>query len=137
MVRTAIKGLGEVNIRVRDLVRMKRFYVEVLGLKPIYQSRRHVFLKVADGFRGHTQVVALFNYRAEGDRYAPDVRRSSLHHFAFEIPLRRFAAEKNRLEKLGLEVTEVEHGWVHWRSMYFDDPEGNEVELVSYDKRVV
>jgi catechol 2,3-dioxygenase len=91
---------------------------------------------VADGFQGHTQVVALFNYRHDGDKIAPDVRKSSLDHLAFEIPLKSFAAEKGRLEVSGLQVTQVEHGETHWRSMYFDDPEGNRVELVSYDKRV-
>ena len=129
-------GPGEVNLRVRGLQKMTRFYVDVLGLKPIYQSSKHMFLKVADGFQGHTQIVALFNYRCDGVKNTPDVKKSSLHHLAFEVPLKSFAAEKRRLEASGLEVTEVEHREIHWRSMYFDDPEGNQVELVSYDKRV-
>ena len=37
----------------------------------------------------------------------------------------------------GLVVTTAEHGWVHWRSLYVDDPEGNAVELVCYDASVV
>jgi catechol 2,3-dioxygenase len=136
LFHSAIEALGEVNIRVRDLKKMTRFYADILGLKPIYQSEKHVFLKVADGFEGHTQVVALFNYRHDSNKNAPDAGKSTLHHLAFEIPLRKFAAEKLRLERLGLKVAEVEHKEIHWRSMYFDDPEGNQVELVSYDKRV-
>ncbi len=50
--------------------------------------------------------------------------------------MRDFAAELARLEGLGLEVTTTEHAWVHWRSLYFADPEGNRVELVCYDASV-
>jgi catechol-2,3-dioxygenase len=46
------------------------------------------------------------------------------------------AGEKTRLEALGFQVTSAEHAWVHWRSLYVMDPEGNEVELVCYDTRV-
>jgi RNA polymerase sigma-70 factor, ECF subfamily len=39
-------------------------------------------------------------------------------------------------EELGLEVETAEHPWVHWRSLYVTDPEGNQVELVCYDGSV-
>lgn len=134
MVQSAIKGLGEVNVRVKDLATMTKFYVDVLGLKPIYKSKKHVFLRVADGFGGHTQVVALFNHEYDGHRNAPDAGKSTLHHVAFEIPLKSLAVERRRLEDAGLEISEEEHPEVHWRSIYFDDPEGNQIEFVSYDK---
>jgi catechol 2,3-dioxygenase len=44
--------------------------------------------------------------------------------------------EKKRLEALGLQVETAEHAWVHWRSLYVSDPEGNQVELVCYDGTV-
>ncbi len=34
-----------------------------------------------------------------------------------------------RLEALGLQVETAQHAWVHWRSLYVTDPEGNQVEL--------
>jgi catechol 2,3-dioxygenase len=37
---------------------------------------------------------------------------------------------------LGLQVETAEHAWVHWRSLYVSDPEGNQVELVCYDASV-
>jgi hypothetical protein len=40
------------------------------------------------------------------------------------------------LERLGLQVETAEHAWVHWRSLYVTDPEGNQVELVCYDESV-
>jgi len=34
---------------------------------------------------------------------------------------------------LGLAVETKDHKRVRWRSLYFHDPEGNEVELVCFD----
>ena len=55
-------------------------------------------------------------------------------HIAFTIALGDFDSEKRRLESLGLEVEVENHDWVKWRSLYFHDPEGNQVELVCYDE---
>ena len=35
-----------------------------------------------------------------------------------------------------MRVETAEHGWVHWRSLYLKDPEGNEVEFVCYNPSV-
>ena len=53
----------------------------------------------------------------------------------FTIALSDYEAEKRRLEELGLSVTTATHEWVHWRSLYLEDPDGNEVELVCYDPK--
>lgn len=107
MFKGTIKALGEVNLRVRNLRRMTKFYTDVLGLKPIYESDKHVFLRVANGFEGHTQVVALFNYRYEGGKKsAPQIARTTLDHISFNIRLRDFESEKKRLQKLGLDIRE-------------------------------
>jgi hypothetical protein len=57
-------------------------------------------------------------------------------HIAFEIDLADFEPEKTRRERLGLDVSTAEHAWVHWRSLYINDPEGNTVERVCYDEAV-
>ncbi len=61
---------------------------------------------------------------------------SPLDHLAFEIDLSSIEPEKRRLESLGVEIKPVEFGWVHWRSIFFQDPEGNMVEFVAYDESV-
>lgn len=130
--RTAVKALGEVALRVNDLSRMKHFYQEVLGLQVLGEFPTAVLSKIADGYDGHTQVLALF------DRSTPvGPERTTIDHFAFTISRDDYQAERERLERLGLDVKVVQHAWVHWRSLYFDDPEGNEVELVCYDPSVV
>ena len=55
-----IKGLGEVSIRVSDLDAMQKFYEEVVGLEVIRREESFVFFKIAEGYGGHTQNLALF-----------------------------------------------------------------------------
>ena len=55
-----VKGLGEVSIRVKDLDAMHKFYEEVIGLEVLRRDESFVFFKVAEGYGGHTQNLALF-----------------------------------------------------------------------------
>ena len=112
------------------------FYEEVIGLPLMTRVPNCAFFKIADGYGGHTQVLALFD-RSESPGYrGTDAAASTIDHIAFEIPLADFADEMKRLEGLGLQVETAEHTWVHWRSLYVTDPEGNQVELVCYDESV-
>ena len=58
MNRTGVKG--EVSIRVRDLDTMHKFYEEVIGLEVLKREESRVFFKIAEGYGGHTQNLALF-----------------------------------------------------------------------------
>jgi catechol-2,3-dioxygenase len=134
--RTAVRGLGEIALRVNDLDAMQRFYEHAIGLPLMARFPNSAFFKVADGYRGHAQVLALFD-RSESAGYSgTDAKTSTIDHIAFEIPLADFDAEKKRLEGLGFRVETAEHAWVHWRSLYLTDPEENQVELVCYDGSV-
>ena len=134
--RTVIRGLGEIALRVNNLDAMQKFYAEVIGLPLIKRFPNAAFFKIADGHGGHTQVLALFD-RSDGPGHrGTDAATSTIDHIAFEIPLADFADERKRLEALGLQVETAEHAWVHWRSLYVTDPEGNQVELVCYDASV-
>ena len=127
--RSAVKALGEVALRVNDLPRMKRFYQDVLGFEVLGESTTGALLKIAPGYGGHTQVFGLF------DRSVPvGPERTTVDHVAFTIALADYESERQRLQSLGLAVDVKDHAWVKWRSLYFDDPEGNQVELVCYDE---
>jgi catechol 2,3-dioxygenase-like lactoylglutathione lyase family enzyme len=132
----AIKGLGEIALRVNDLDAMQQFYAEIIGLELLKRFDNAAFFKIAEGFGGHTQVLALFDRSAQAGYSGLNRETTTVDHIAFEIALVDFEAEKNRLEQLGLAVTISEHAWVHWRSLYVMDPEGNEVEFVCYDAGV-
>ena len=110
---------------------MKRFYQDVLGLEVLGEFGNAALLKIADRYRGHTQMLGLF------DRSVPvGPERSTVDHLAFNIDLVDYDAERRRLEALGLAVEVKQHDWVKWRSLYFHDPEGNQVELVCYDPSI-
>ena len=129
-----VKGLGEVSIQVRDLDAMHKFYEEVVGLEVLRRDdgdEGFVFFKVAEGYGGHSQNLALF---AAKNTLNP--QESTLHHIALNVALEDFEAEKMRLEGLGLEIHATVHEWLHVRSLYFYDPEGNHLEFVAYDETV-
>src|SRR5712691_1487652 len=56
-----IRALGETVLRVKDLERVKRFYAEVIGLDVLREFDGIAFLKVSDGYGGHTQIIGLFH----------------------------------------------------------------------------
>src|SRR3989441_13252815 len=131
--RTSARGLGEIALRVNNLDSMQRFYEEVIGLPLLTRVPNSAFFKIADGYGGHSQVLALFD-RAQSPGYrGTDAATSTIDHIAFEITLTDFAKERKRLEALGLKVETAENEWGGWRSLYVTDPKGNKVGLVCYD----
>lgn len=136
-----VRALGETVLRVKDLERVKRFYTDVIGLDVLREFDGITFLKVSDGYGGHTQIIGLFHESLPAPfpkdaRESVHIEATSLHHFALEIDKTDFDAELARLQHLGVDVTTVEHRWCRWRSLYVHDPEGNVLELVCYDEAI-
>ena len=135
-----IKGLGEVSIRVTNLDAMQKFYEDVVGLEVLSRDKSFVFFKIAEGYGGHSQNLALFDAANTGflepKSNQLSSEQSTLHHIALNIALEDYGSEKERLEGLGVKVQATEHEWLHVRSLYFPDPEGNLLELVCYDASV-
>jgi catechol 2,3-dioxygenase-like lactoylglutathione lyase family enzyme len=129
-----IKGLGEVSIRVNDLDVMLKFYEEVIGLELLRREESYVFFKIAEGYGGHTQNLPLFdaNERTFLETKSPQLsqEKTTLHHIALNVSLEDFESEKKCLKDLGLDVRAVEQEWLHIRSLYFADPEGNLLECL-------
>ena len=132
-MKKTIKGLGETALRVRDLPTMQKFYEQVVGLELMRESASMAFFRIAEGYMGHTQILAMFVRSDVEDYQEPEIAKSTLDHFAFTIALEDYASEKARLEELGIKVETAVHNWVKWRSLFFHDPEGNHVEFVCYD----
>lgn len=136
------RALGEIAIRCADIKAMAAFYGDVLGLEHLSGGHRDgiVFFKIAEGFGGHTSVLALFRHDAgRPDLHATGNDRpetgagSSLHHIALSLPFAEQQAVMDWYEHLGLEYTVQTFGWIGWRGIFTRDPEGNTVELVAYD----
>ena len=136
-----IKAIGEIVLRVKDMKVMREFYENILGLELLGDFEKMVFFQIAPSYGGHIQALALFDESMPPDhrtrRFTEiNSQTTSLHHIAFAIDQANYKSEMERLQQLGFEVETMEHEWMHWRSLYVLDPEGNLVELVCYDESV-
>jgi catechol 2,3-dioxygenase len=136
MAHGKVRALGEIALRVNDLDAMQAFYEEVIGLELMRRFPNSAFFRIAEGYAGHKQILALFDRKEQPDYTGLNPAQTTVDHLAFAIALADYDTEKARLEALGLEVSVTTHPWVHWRSLYVTDPEGNCVEFVCYDPAV-
>jgi catechol 2,3-dioxygenase-like lactoylglutathione lyase family enzyme len=123
-----IRNLVETSVYVDDLDRAERFYRDVLGLAPIgKEAGRHVFFRVGDAdvlllFRADETLRGL-TLPAHGAR-GPG-------HFAFGVDAGTLDAWRERLAVHGVDL-EKEMEWPRGgSSLYFRDPAGNSVELIT------
>ena len=143
MTGSAIRGVAEIVINVRDISGMTHFYRETLGFAFHSQFPETeptiVFLTIAAldspvGRGGHPQLFALLDPRRHtftADAYVGlDSRRSPLNHLAFEIDSAAFTSEVQRLEALGLAVRVFDFPHLQAKGLFFNDPESNLIELI-------
>ena len=124
---TSIKGLAEIVLWVHDLAKARQFYEGVLGLEAMSDRQNPVFLRAGDPAVGVPQMVVLVQLPTDAGAFQ---RPRTLHHLALEVAPEDFDAEKARLERLGFQLRSGQHPVIPSRTMYLDDPEGNEVELI-------
>lgn len=122
-----IQHLVEAALYVDDLDRAEAFYRDVLGLTVIGKmAGRHVFFQVG------TSVLLLFNAdeTSKGENLPAHGARGP-GHAALGIPKEAVESWRRRLQEHGVTV-EKEVEWPRGgRSLYFRDPAGNLVELVT------
>ena len=82
--------------------------------------------------QGHT-----FSGPKDIQKDTADPRSGSLHHFAFAMEKDVFDMERERLQKLNIDLQYAEHTPFGWRSIYLFDPDGNSVELVCYEANLL
>jgi catechol 2,3-dioxygenase-like lactoylglutathione lyase family enzyme len=123
---TRVKGLAEIVLNVRDVEASLRFYQEVLGLELIGRPGP-VFLRAGDPAVQVPQMVVLVPLPpGTGDFVGP----RTLHHLALELAPEDFDAEEARLKSRGYQIRYGQHPVIPSRTMYVDDPDGNEVEFI-------
>ncbi len=128
-----IRALGEIAVRCRDMAAMVRFYRDVLGLQVLEGGHRDgiVFFRIAEGYGGHTAVLALF---AEADSAVAAGQGSSLHHLALTIDRDEQDRAEAWFSENGIASRVEAFEWIGWRGLFINDPDGNTVELVAYDR---
>lgn len=120
-------GIFEMTLEVADLAAAERFYGEVLGLPVVERwgpTRPAVWFAAGrEGFLG------LWSIEAGGERAIHGGRGGAHVHFALRVPHGTLDAAQARLERLGVAVEDGHDFGGGNRSIYFDDPDGNAVEL--------
>lgn len=119
-----IKSLGHVVLRVTDRDRAERFYNGVLGL-PLCARFDEGGMKMAFFSLGNHHDFAVMEVK--GERSAG--RGAGLDHVAFNIgtTLDELREAKAKLEAAGLTPRPVDHEVT--KSLYFEDPDGNGIEV--------
>ncbi|MBC8031582.1 MAG: VOC family protein [Pyrinomonadaceae bacterium] len=115
-----IKGLYEIAIRVKDLARAEVFYKDVLGLKEGLRDERRNWLFMYAG--GNAAMVVLQEDKGEWPT----------QHFAFAVNETDLTRAATLLREKGIAVSEpVYHEWMGSTSVYFEDPDGHDLELIT------
>ncbi|HWE60255.1 MAG TPA: VOC family protein [Chloroflexota bacterium] len=125
----AVRGVAEIVLAVHDLERAVSFYRDVLGLRPIPAPPevKPVFLAAGADTAPIPQMLVLVPLPPDAPAFTPP---RTLHHLALELAPEDFDAEARRLTDLGYVLRTGRHPVLPSRTMYVDDPEGNEVELI-------
>jgi len=118
--------IGHVVIKVRELERSKKFYMETLGLQLMMELPPLKMAFFASNGRDHHELAIA---EVGADAPSPQPKQVGLVHIAFRLNdedhLR--AAYKEFKEKNVPIVFTVDHGIT--KSIYFRDPDGNQLEV--------
>ena len=121
-----VQSLGHVVLRVTDLQRSEEFYNGLLGMDVCArfdeQGMKGTFFSL-----GNHHDLAIFE--VSGSDAAAGKQAAGLDHVAFRIgdSLEVLVDAKAELEAAGIIPNPVDHEVT--QSLYFDDPDGNNVEL--------
>jgi catechol 2,3-dioxygenase-like lactoylglutathione lyase family enzyme len=122
-----IRAIVECGIYADDLLAATEFYRDVLGLELSWiEEDRHAFFRVGDS------MLLVFKPAAtlKGD-ILPAHGASGPGHFALGIDRDQLEPWRQRLAEFGVAI-EKEMDWpLGGKSIYFRDPAGNSVELVT------
>jgi len=121
-----VSGVSELVLEVLDLEAAERFYAEVLGL-PVVERWPH-----------REAIWVMAGRQTRIGLWRPQVGiaggRGGVHvHYAMSVADADFDAAAARLRAAGYEPEVVVFGDRRGRALYVDDPDGNVVELWTWD----
>lgn len=118
--------IKETCLYIRDLEKAKSYYHGVLNLPVIsHVSGKHLFLRVG------SSVLLCFNPDDSRQKTSPPPHfATGKQHVAFEVSDSDYEVVLEEIEKKGIFITDR----VTWpggkQSFYFEDPEGNVLEIL-------
>ncbi len=124
-----LEGINHFALNVKDMKRAETFYTQVLGFPVIHRTETKAGFKHIEVDAGNV-AIALFE--------SPELDLEAAHkimtddgylHFAFGAPYNRFDQTLQALDKSGVKVDGKPRDWGKSVSIYFRDPDGNQLEI--------
>ena len=123
-----VVGISEIVLWTADQQRSVDFYGGLIGLEVISPPGLPIkFLKAGEGNAGIPQMIVLVQ---KPDDIKAKPSGYQLHHMAFELPEEEFEAQHAAFVAAGYTPRGGKHPVLASRTMYIDDPDGNEVEFI-------
>ncbi len=118
--------IKETCLYINDLEGARAFYHGLLGLPEIdYQPGKHLFMRVG------TSVLLCFNPDDSRQKASPPAHYGGGNqHVAFEVSTADYERVRKEMENLGITITDTMTWKSGAQSFYFEDPEGNVLEIV-------
>jgi catechol 2,3-dioxygenase-like lactoylglutathione lyase family enzyme len=129
-----VVGLAEITLWSRDLEKSLAFYRDIFGLEPMEQPAgvKPRFLRAAAGVAGVPEMIVLVPHPDPSGAFPSEKAMRPLHHLAFAVSRASYEQLLERCGAAGLEVRDGIHPVLTGvRTVYVDDPDGNEVEVIS------
>ncbi|HEY4914094.1 MAG TPA: VOC family protein [Candidatus Dormibacteraeota bacterium] len=130
---SGVAGLAEIVLWVRDMDAALHFYRDIFGLVLISTAELpNKFLRAGDGALGIPEMVVLVPHPDRSVEFPKEKAKRVLHHMAFRVEAEAYDALQLHLMADGLEVRTGVHPVLKGaRTFYVDDPDNNEVEVIS------
>ena len=128
-----VAGLAEIVLWVRDMDAALHFYRDLFGLDVISPPElANKFLRAGAGGEGVPEMIVLVPHPDSSLAFPREKAKRVLHHLAFRVETRAYDDLQERFIAEGIQVRSGLHPVLKGvRTFYVDDPDGNEVEVIS------
>jgi catechol 2,3-dioxygenase-like lactoylglutathione lyase family enzyme len=130
---SGVAGLAEIVLWVRDIDAALHFYRDMFGLEIISPPELpNKFLRAGDGASGVPEMIVLVPHPDRAGEFPREKPKRVLHHLALRVDGSAYEGLQQRFTSAGVEVRSGVHPVLKGvRTFYVDDPDGNEVEVIS------
>lgn len=128
-----VAGLAEIVLWVHDMDAALHFYGDVFGMELISPPELpNKFLRAGQGAFGVPEMIVLVPHPDRSMEFPREKAKRVLHHMAFRVEARAYDDLQLHFMAEGIKVRTGVHPVLRGvRTFYVDDPEGNEVEVIS------